>query len=234
VSTILLFLAFLGVIAAWWLSQQRLLSKPWLETTPSGELPPESVSPVPTAKIGLGVFMAVAGALFALFISAYSMRMEMVDWWSPPVPPILWFNTAVLIISSGALEWAKWSARRSEVDGLRAGLLAAGVSTLVFLIGQVMAWQKLVDAGYLLSSNPGNSFFYLITGAHALHVLGGMVALGRAADKVRRNSDAGQVCLSVELCALYWHFLLVVWIFIFAVLTGWAGEFVALCRELLT
>jgi cytochrome c oxidase subunit III len=90
------------------------------------------------------------------------------------------------------------------------------------------------DAGYLLITNPGNAFFYLITGAHALHVLGGLVALGRTADKVRRNADSGEVRLSVELCALYWHFLLLVWLVLFALLTGWAGEFVALCRGLLT
>ncbi len=230
----LLFLAFLGVIAAWWLSRQRLFSKPWLETTPSGELPAENMPSVPTAKIGLGVFMAVAGMLFALFISAYLMRMQLADWWSPPVPRILWFNTGVLIASSFALEWAKWAAQSDEKADLRAGIIAASVGTLVFLIGQIVAWHQMKDAGYLLITNPGNAFFYLITGAHALHVLGGLVALGRTADKIRRDADPGEVRLSVELCALYWHFLLLVWLVLFALLTGWAGEFVALCRGLLT
>jgi cytochrome c oxidase subunit III len=234
VTITLLFLACLGVIAAWWLLQQGLFSKPWLETTPSGELPPETVSPVPAAKVGLGVFIAVAGTLFALFISAYSMRMQLADWWSPPAPPILWFNTGVLIVSSGALEWAKWSARGEENTGLRAGLTVASIGTLVFLIGQVIAWRQLESAGYFLSTNPGNSFFYLITGAHAVHVVGGLIALGMTADKVRRVSDSGEVRLSIELCAIYWHFLLLVWLVLLALLTGWASDFVALCRGLLT
>jgi cytochrome c oxidase subunit 3 len=81
-----------------------------------------------------------------------------------------------------------------------------------------MAWRQLDAAGYFVASNPANSFFYLLTAIHGLHVLGGLVALARATGKVWRTADPGRVRLSVELCAVYWHFLLVVWLALFALL----------------
>src|SRR5258707_13033619 len=81
-------MAVIAVIVGWWLSQQRLAAKPWLEEGVAVDFREESTSVVPPAKIGLGVFLAVAGSLVALFISAYSMRMNMVDWRGPPLPPV--------------------------------------------------------------------------------------------------------------------------------------------------
>src|SRR6202051_5385457 len=80
VSAIIRLMAGIAAIAGWWLSQQRLAAKPWLEEGVIVDFREESTSSVPPAKIGLGVFLAVVGSLFALFISAYSMRMNMVDW----------------------------------------------------------------------------------------------------------------------------------------------------------
>src|SRR5215213_709059 len=103
-------------------------------------------------------FLAVAGCLFALFVSAYSMRMQMVDWWPMPVPGILWLNTGILVLSSVALAWAKASCRQSDVDRTRMGLVAAFLLALAFIAGQVAAWRQLGAAGYTLASNPANSF----------------------------------------------------------------------------
>ena len=102
--------------------------------------------------------------------------------------------------------------------GVRDALLAGGVLALAFLAGQLLAWRQLDAAGYFLASNPANSFFYLLTAVHGLHVLGGLVALARATAKVWRGRDVDQVRLSVELCAIYWHFLLFVWLVLFALL----------------
>ena len=105
-------------------------------------------STLPAAKIGLGVFLAVAGSLFALFISAYSMRMNMADWRALPVPRLLWFNTGVLVLSSVALQWAHVAARRDDMDGVIVGLCAGGASrALAFLVGQLLAWQQLSGRG---------------------------------------------------------------------------------------
>jgi cytochrome c oxidase subunit 3 len=233
-SAIILFMAGIAVIAGWWLSQQRLAAKPWLEEGVIVDLREESSSSLPPAKIGLGVFLAVVGSLFALFISAYSMRMNMVDWRTLPVPALLWFNTGVLVLSSVALQWAHIASRRDDIDGVGVGLCVGGAFAVTFLVGQLLAWRQLSGAGYFLASNPANSFFYLITAVHGLHLMGGLVALGRTTAKVLRGADATQIRLSVELCTIYWHFLLVVWLVLLGLLTGWTDNFVDICRQLLS
>jgi cytochrome c oxidase subunit 3 len=233
-SAIILFMAGIAAIAGWWLSQQRLTAKPWLEEGLSADFREQSTSSLPSAKIGLGVFLAVVGSLFALFISAYSMRMNMVDWRALPMPRLLWFNTAVLVLSSVALQGAYTAARRNDIDGVIVGLCAGGASAVTFLIGQLLAWRELSVAGYFLASNPANSFFYLITAVHGLHLMGGLVALGRTTAKVWHGAAVAQVRLSVELCAIYWHFLLLVWLVLLGLLTGWTDNFVDICRQLLS
>ena len=214
----IVFLAVVGAIAAWWLSQQRLMSKPWLEEGASGELPGTGPPSLPAAKIGLGVFLAVVGSLFALFMSAYSMRMHMGDWSALPLPKLLWVNTGVLCLSSVALQWAHVAARRRNVDGVQRGLLAAGIAALAFLGGQIVAWQQLAAMGHFAATSPAAAFFYMITAVHGLHLMGGLVALGRTIGKVWYGFTIEKVRLSVSLCATYWHFLLLVWLIIFGVL----------------
>ncbi len=102
-------------------------------------------------------------------------------------------------------------------------------------VGQLFAWRELAASGYLLASNPANSFFYLITGMHGLHILGGLV--GARPDDVQGMDGAIRpkgCALSVELCAMYWHFLLFVWLALFVLLAGWAADFIDICRQLLT
>jgi cytochrome c oxidase subunit 3 len=212
-------LAFMAVIAAivfWWLSHQRLFAKPWLEEGLAGELPGTGTSRIATAKIGLGVFLAVVGALFALFLSAYLLRMDGADWRPLPTPNVLWFNTGVLVLSSSALQWAQTAARRGDLEAVQTGLLASGVLAIAFLAGQLIVWRQLDVAGYYLVSNPANTFFYLLTAVHGLHLAGGLVALGRTTVKAWRSSVAiEKLRLSVELCTMYWHFLLLVWVIVF-------------------
>src|SRR5258707_5440814 len=224
-------MAGIAAIAGWWLSQQRLTAKPWLEQGVTVDLREEGTSSLPAAKIGLGVFLAVVGSLFALFISAYSMRMNMVDWRTLPMPALLWFNTGVLVLSSVALQWAHMAARRDDIAGVSLGLCVGGAFAVTFLVGQLLAWRQLSGAGYFLASNPANSFFYLITAVHGLHLMGGLVALGRTTAKVLRGADATQIRLSVELCTIYWHFLLLVWLVLPGLLTGWTANFVEICRR---
>ena len=233
-SAIILFLAVIATIVGWWLSQQRLTAKPWLEEGPMDDFPGTGAMTSPAAKIGLGVFLAVAGCLFTLFISAYSMRMNMADWRVLPVPKLLWFNTAVLVLSSAALQWALLSARRNDMDGVIFGLLAGGAAAVTFLVGQLLAWQQLIVAGYFVASNPANSFFYLLTAVHGLHLMGGLVALGKTTARVWRSTKVSEVQLSIELCTIYWHFLLLVWLVLLGLLTGWTDNLVDICRQLLS
>jgi cytochrome c oxidase subunit 3 len=233
-SVILVFLAVIAGFAGWWLSHQRLTAKPWLEQGLAGDFVSLDRSALPTAKIGLGVFLAVVGCLFSLFTSAYFMRMGLSDWRPLPLPRLLWLNTGVLVLSSVALQCAVVAARKGQMDMVRLGLATAGLTALAFLAGQLMAWRQLTEDGYLLASNPANSFFYLITAMHGLHILGGLIGLGRTSAGAWNGARPERLRLSVELCAMYWHFLLFVWLCIFAVLAGWAATFIDICQRLLT
>ncbi|MER9574521.1 cytochrome c oxidase subunit 3 [Mesorhizobium sp. M0189] len=233
-SVILVFLLVIAGIAGWWLSHQRLMTRPWLEQGLVGDFVALDRSALPTAKIGLGVFLAVVGCLFALFTSAYFMRMALSDWQPLPIPPLLWLNTGVLVLSSIAMRCASLAARKGQVDMVRLGLATAGLTALAFLVGQLMAWRELSADGYFLASNPANSFFYLLTGMHGLHILGGLVGLGRTTVGAWNGARPQRLRLSVELCAMYWHFLLFVWLAIFALLAGWASTLIDICRGLLT
>jgi cytochrome c oxidase subunit III len=233
-GSILFFLSVLAIIGTWWLSRQGLASKPWLEPAAAGALQDVEPEPIAPAKVGLGVLLAVIGSFFALFISAYAMRMQLPDWRTMPIPPVLWLNTAMLVASSLALHGAKVAAHRGEAGELKFSLIAAGVSALAFLSGQLVAWQQLSHEGYGLTINPANDFFYILTGAHGLHVLGGLVALVRTSEKAWHPNPADRLSLSIELCAAYWHFLLFVWLVLLSIWTGWAGNFIDICRQLLT
>jgi len=239
---IILFMAGLAVVASWWLSRQRLMAKPWLEVDAVGGVSAWDGSTVPVAKVGLGVFLAVAGCLFALLFSAYIMRIGIdatpgavatgTTLRPMPVPKLLWLNTAMLVLSSGALQCAHVGVGHGRRDAMRDGLLIGTVSAIIFLAGQLLLWRQFVNAGYFAASNPANAFFYVLTGIHGLHVVGGLVALGKTVTKVWRGVTIERLGLSVWLCTVYWHFLLLIWLIVIALLTGWADNFIVICRAL--
>ena len=145
-------------------SRQGLTAKPWLEEMRSATFPPGR-SPLPAAKIGLGVFLAVVGCLFTLLISAYIMRMDAGGLAPCPMPQLLWSNTGVLILSSVALQWAQVAAGAGTNGCVQARPARRGRSPRsLFLVGQLLVWRQLADEGYFVGGNPANAFFYLITG----------------------------------------------------------------------
>jgi cytochrome c oxidase subunit III len=217
VSVVVLFVAVVAAITIWWLSQQRLMSKPWLEVGMIGDFAGPAPARLPSAKIGLWIFLSIVCAVLTLLISAFFMRMAP-DWRPLPEPMLLWVNTGVLIFSSMALQRARVAARDGRMDGLKTSLLAGGVSALAFVAGQLLVWRQLHDGGYFLAGNPAVGFFYLLTAVHGVHLLGGVVALGRTAAKIWRGVGVEKLRLSAELCAIYWHFLLVVWVVLFGLL----------------
>jgi len=193
-----------------------LTAKPWARQS-FEDLPTSGRLAIPTVKLGLCFFLAVATVLFSLTAIAFMMRMGSDDWRPMPEPSLLWFNTLLLVLSSAALHWSWTGARQDNPSQTRVGLAAAGVFALSFLIGQLVAWRQLNDLGYFLASNPANTFFYMLTALHGLHLLGGLVAWGRTVAKLR-HGPVYTLRLSLELCTLYWHFLLLVWLVLFALL----------------
>jgi cytochrome c oxidase subunit 3 len=229
-----IFLSVVLAVVGWWLLQQKLTAKPWLEEGVIGEHDGTGSIAAPPAKIAVWVLIAVIGSLFALLISAYFMRMGYPDWRPVLLPRLLWLNTGALALTSAALYGAQRSVDQRRLDHVQARLALAGFFGVAFVAGQLLAWRELVAAGNFLATNPADSFFYLVTGLHGLHVLGGLIALAWTAERAWRRSAPDKLRLNVELSAIYWHFMLVIWLMLLSLLTGLAEDFGAICRQLLT
>ncbi|AXS41384.1 cytochrome-c oxidase [Breoghania sp. L-A4] len=173
---------------------------------------------LPRASLGLRVFLGVVTVLFVLLITAYGARMVQEDW--RPTPPIslLWTNTVLLILGSGALQLALIGSETGRTHWLNRGVAFGGIFTLAFLGGQIVAWNQLSTLPAFEVTNPAIAFFYMITIAHALHMGGGMVALGRVTTRLWREGDTEEVQGSLGRCALYWHTLLIIWLVLFGLL----------------
>ena len=210
----LIVLAIMLATLLGWLLKQSFNTQPWI-AEPVEEAEYQAPFNARPKLVALTTFLAVATSFFALIMSAYGLRMDYGDWVPLSEPQLLWLNTGVLVLASIALQWTRNIAVRDDGGSLVPGMLLTGLLTITFLVGQLVAWQQLNAAGQYVTSNPSNAFFYLLTGLHGLHILGGMYVWARATIKVIRGSATDAIRQSVELCTIYWHFLLLVWLVLF-------------------
>ncbi|HJW12610.1 MAG TPA: bb3-type cytochrome oxidase subunit III [Albitalea sp.] len=172
--------------------------------------------PGAAGSVGLWVFIGVATSLFALFITAYVMRLAGSDATAIVMPWQLWLSTSALVAGSVTLQQSAAAAQAAQAERARTLLLAGGACALAFLAVQGWAWQALLVERVMPVGNPAGSFFYVLTTLHGLHVAGGLVAWGWTAHQTWRQADARPTAWRVALCARYWHFLLLVWVALFA------------------
>jgi cytochrome c oxidase subunit 3 len=229
-TIILIFILSIIALSFWWLLRQGVMSKPWLETGAIAEVAPKA--PFPVERAGLGIFLVVVGSLFALLGSAFVMRMDLETWSSLTLPGAVWLNTLLLLLASAFLHLGKRSALRGDLLGVRRDMTAAGLATFGFLIGQLLVWRTLQVMGDGLASGPAASFFYLLSGLHGLHILGGIAALG--AVLAHSRTDPSRIKLRVGLCTAYWDFLLIAWLGLLLLFMGWANQLLDICRAILT
>ena len=171
-------------------------------------------------KLGLRFIMLVSTIFFCLFIVTYSDRMIYPDWQSMPEPWLLWINTVVLFFSSIVFINVQIASKNNQFQIVKNRLLLIGFLAVAFLIGQLLVWQQLIANGFYVSTNPSNAYFYVFTALHGLHLLGGLVYWYLTIKKVWISSDIviSKVKHTVELCAIYWHFLLAVWVVLFGLM----------------
>ncbi|MBW4025770.1 MAG: heme-copper oxidase subunit III [Acidobacteria bacterium] len=191
----------------------------------------------------LGVFFALAGDLmfFIALVSAFFVRQTaghfdprenyVSDWHPLAIPPILWINTAILLLSSATVEMGRrqlfheidvmeeWlGLGRPAVKRAAPWLIATAGLGVLFLMGQWIAWQQLASEGMFFATNPNSHFFYLITATHGLHLVMGIAALLTAlvAVFVLRKMEMRQIV--VDCTAWYWHTMGLFWIFLFVLM----------------
>ena len=178
------------------------------------------------ARLGMWVGLASILMLFTALTSAYIVRAGLADDWRPlAVPNFLWLSTVLILASSITFHLAHRSIRRVEINAYHRWVAVTGLLGLGFLATQLLAWRQLVAQGIYLSSNPHSSFFYVLTGAHAVHLLGGILGLcyllfrtwdklGSRESLVRRQQAAGVI-------GIYWHFMDGLWVYLFLLLFLW-------------
>lgn len=209
-----------------------------LVPTPPGERPGHGRSrdAFDAGKLGMWIFLVTLSLLFASTLVLYAIfRIQHPQWRGPDAPPLpagLWTSTIVLVLSSGTMSLAVQSIRRGRRTWFLSAMIATTVLGIVFLVMQYFNWRDLFDAGFALKLRtdleptdpvavarqmPYNHF-YLMTGLHAVHVIGGIVPLVWVTLKGLMGYYRAEAHSGVRFCAMYWHFLDVVWLILFTVL----------------
>jgi cytochrome c oxidase subunit 3 len=175
------------------------------------------------------MFLATVAMLFAAFTSAYIVRRSGSDWRAVTLPSALWLNTVVLLASSAALEIARWRLRQARQTAALGSLAGGVLLGAMFLAGQFRVWRGLVEAGVYLPTSPHASFFFILTGIHAIHLGAGLVFLVAVIARMHRDLAApGPWAMAAHrarhayfagLAATFWHFFAGAWLYLFAILS---------------
>jgi cytochrome c oxidase subunit 3 len=180
------------------------------------------------AQTGVWVGIGAITMSFAAYSSALIVRQGAnPDWLHFTLPPILFFNTLVVLASSVTLYMARARGATPDSPISDAAKVAPNRNWIyltvglgfVFLVGQVLAWRNLAGQGLTLSSGPSSAFFYLLTAMHGLHLLGGLAGLLYVVYRIRRSS-AARAMTSYKAASLYWHFMTVLWLYLFGMLVS--------------
>ena len=229
-----LFVAMVISMIVAWVLIRRLQDKPWTQHGIIAGSQDQDGLTSSAPKVGLWAFLGVVTSLFLVFIGAYVMRMDtshggiaagyMHGWVPLDEPAILWLNSILLILASLAIQLAHSHAGKTDLAGMRRYFNAAGFLTMFFLLGQVVAWWQLYSTGDYGPGSPAFTFFILLTAAHGLHLVGGLFFWSRTAARLRAGLETasvvevGVIRQHVQLCGTYWHYLLFIWIVLFAIL----------------
>lgn len=171
---------------------------------------------------GIIVLVAATVMVFAAFTAAFVARRNAAeDWVSTPMPSILLANTAILLASSVVLDGSRRALRTGKRRQFNFWWSAATALGVAFLAGQALAWRQLHDAGFLLATAPSSSFFYLLTAAHAVHLVGGLGALAYVGIQAWRLRLGPARRTAIDVSAIFWHFLVAVWVYVVALLRIW-------------
>lgn len=177
--------------------------------------------PVPPDAYRAGIWVAIVSIsmLFLALTSAMVVRAGgSADWAHTPLPHVIYFNTFVLIFSSLTLELSRRSLRKSANRKFARWLYLTTALGIIFIAGQLAAWRQLAAQGIYVDTNPGSSFFYVLTGVHGVNVLGGILVLLYLAFRTRKIVIYPRKRIALDVTAIYWHFVDGLWIYVLILL----------------
>ncbi len=169
-------------------------------------------------KFILWLFIVSIVMIFASQTSAYLVKRAEGNWIEFDIPAIFTYSTFVLILSSVSMHWAYLSAKRDNFVQLKAGVAITFVLGMIFLGMQYEGWRELVRRDVYFVGNPSGSFFYVFTGLHGAHLLMGLLLLLTALVAAFRLNIHSKRLRLIEVCATFWHFLDVLWVYLFVFL----------------
>lgn len=172
-------------------------------------------------QLGVWIFLSTVAMLFAAFTSAYIIRRTSGDWRSITLPPVLGFNTIVILLSSVVADLGRRAVNRNDWSTAQNGFGAAFALGMIFLGGQYIGWQHLMSYGYFVATLPGSSFFYILTGVHAVHLLAGLTVLLVTLTTLRPMESSKysvSAATRARVAANFWHFLAALWLYLYALL----------------
>lgn len=170
-------------------------------------------------KFALWLFMVSVLMVFAGLTSAYLVRRGEGDWFLFELPQLFWITSGLILASSISMVYALWSAKKDNLDGLKIGIVTTFVLGVGFLIGQWYAWADLVAINaHFTGGNVSSSFIYVLTGFHGLHIVSGLVFLIIVMVSTFTFKVHSRNLNQLQMCATYWHFLGVLWLYLFVFL----------------
>jgi len=214
---------------------KTLRMKPWLQQDYEQAVTMVSLEQSNEEKVitALKFFLAVITVIFFLFTITFLQRTQSFDFqalsgepWLPfSNAKLLWQNSAYLLLASLSIVLAKYVAEKEHIYLIIFSLAATALFTLLFIFGQWQAWQQLNQAGFNISANPANSYYFLLTGVHGLHIVGGVLVLLRCIWHFGMGLSCQILATRLKFCGLYWHYLFFLWMFLFFLLTSSADTF---------
>lgn len=166
-------------------------------------------------KFVVWLLIVASVMLFASFTSAYIVRRGEGNWLLFDIPNVFAYSTVIVVLSSVAIQWAYSAAKRDELGQVKIALFTTLALGIAFCVSQWIGWKALVANNIHFVGNPSESFFYVISGVHLAHMIGGILFLLVVIGKALNLNVHKKKILSLNLCVTYWHFLGAAWIYLY-------------------
>ena len=168
-----------------------------------------------TAKPLLWLMIVSMTMLFAGLTSAIVVRQAEGNWLEFELPQIFYLSTVMLLVSSITMKWALVSAKKDNAQNIKRALMLTLLLGLGFVLSQFKAWDSLVEQGVFFVGNVSGSFLYVVSGLHLAHLTGGLIFVSVVLSKAMKEKYNSQNKLGLELCSIYWHYLDILWVYLF-------------------